>query len=212
MSDAAIGQIVTFLTVVLGFAITAWRENRNRHWAEQDRQVAAQQVAADRKQEIETIVTKAAAEAQASHLQTAALAERLRIAHLVEVEQLRADTKIGTEQVIAKLDHAIEEVGTAKSLATSAYSEANAVNLKIHDLNARIVTEGAATVAAIKEHDADERVVWDDLRKTGEQITGIEQSTQVHTEQLSRIEQKIVRPATARERATDRSAAGRRNL
>src|SRR5678815_217054 len=53
VTDTSIGQIVLLVTTILGFAVAAWRENRARRWAHEDRLIATAEIVATAKAEAE---------------------------------------------------------------------------------------------------------------------------------------------------------------
>jgi hypothetical protein len=61
LSAPAVGQIILFLTTVLGFVITIYRENRNRRWDLEDRERTAKALVAQVDTVSKTLATKTAA-------------------------------------------------------------------------------------------------------------------------------------------------------
>lgn len=112
MSDNTIGQLVLLVTTILGFLITGWRENRNRKWAAEDRRLATAE-----------IVAEAKAEAEVTRIKNEIIADNLRTAALVDAAKVHA-----------KLDE-------AQTAAHVAYKEANDVNVKIANLNERLLKQ-----------------------------------------------------------------------
>ena len=165
MTDSAIGQVILLLTTVGGFIVTAWRENRNRKWAQQDRADAAATATAERKAATDEIITRAAAEAEATRIKTESVAENLRLVGVQTAAKLREDSRIAAEILRLETERnaatirentlreaaaireaqirdaavLVKEIQDAKGAAHSAYQEANHVNNKIEALNQRLL-------------------------------------------------------------------------
>ncbi len=135
-----IGQLVLLLTTIAGFVAAAWRENRNRRWAAEDRAIQAAIVTAERRAATEEIIERARAEAEAVRIKTDAAAAALREEGIQLAARIRA-------QQAATAQHLIAKVGEATTAAHEAYKEANDVNGKIADLNERLLIREARTRA-----------------------------------------------------------------
>ncbi len=180
MSDPAIGQLVLLLTTIGGFIYTAWRENRNRIWASEDRRAATAE-----------IIERATAEAQAARIKAEAIAEILRVESLQLAAKVREEARIAAEILRLETlqtahimrDHTLREaeairnatalqsgqillkVQEGTAAAKEAQREANHVNLKIENtnkaienLNERLLKQGekqaglAVETARVIEH------------------------------------------------------------
>jgi hypothetical protein len=117
MTDSGWAQLVLFLTTVAGFGYQAWREQRSREWSAGDRAAATA-----------NIIATAQANAEALLIKTQAEAEALRI--------IQGQT---TRLITSKLDTVHQVAVEAKAEAQVAYSEANGLNLKNHELRQEIL-------------------------------------------------------------------------
>jgi hypothetical protein len=174
MTDSAIGQIILFLTTLGGFIVAAWRENRNRRWAQQDRAEAAAAATLERKLATDEIIARAAAEAEATRIKTESIAESLRVTGMQTAAKLREESRVAAEILRLETERnaahirentlreasaireaqirdaaiLVKEIQDAKGAAHSAYQEANHVNNKIEALNQRLLEATAAATAA----------------------------------------------------------------
>jgi hypothetical protein len=132
VNDTYMAQLVLLATTLVTTAIGvvgAWlRARRDRKWAIEDRRLSAESRVRDRedllalaKTEAEALVIKAEGIAKALSIETAALAARA----LQAAEELKAD---------------VAQVGAS---AHRAYQEANHVNVKIEQLNERLLASEA---------------------------------------------------------------------
>jgi len=142
-SEMQFGQIVLLLTTVAGFVVQAWRENRARRWANEDRVTGMALAAATRKAEIDDLIARAQAEATATRLKAEAVAEELRLHAQVLAAKVKAESEVRDGAIHAA-------VAEATSAAQKAYAEANHVNLKIENLNNRLV-QGVAADATLTQ-------------------------------------------------------------
>jgi hypothetical protein len=86
MRDIDTAQWITFLTLVLGFALQIYRENRQRRWDQEDRAVLAQKV------------VKTAASLEAQVVGTAAILEAQVVGTAATLATaIEANTKISTD-------------------------------------------------------------------------------------------------------------------
>ena len=138
MTEPQVAQIVLLLTTVGGFAAQAWREARNRRWAIADRK-ADLDATADR------IIAEARARADALLIETDARTRALHLEQIARAEELQANLAVHDEWERSERDAAtasvatvVSLIGEAKVAAESAYQEANNVNVKIENLNARL--------------------------------------------------------------------------
>lgn len=136
IGDLQWGQTMLLATTIAGFAVQAWREARNRSWAIDDRKRAADAQTADivakAKAEAEALLVTTEAKAKALHLESLAVAEKIRTETLAAAIMLREEQKHASEALLEKIDD-------VKNEAQKTYKEANHVNLKIEDLNKRIL-------------------------------------------------------------------------
>jgi len=141
MTDIQAGQILLLMTTVGGFIAQAWRESRNRQWA-----------IADRRAELDAQTTKIIAEANARAkallIETETKAKILHLEQLARAEEIRVrlDTHDEWERQERQTSadttaHVVGLIQDAKSAAQGAFTEANHVNLKIADLNRRLLHE-----------------------------------------------------------------------
>ncbi len=154
----------------MGFIVTAWRENRNRRWASEDR------IAATRE-----IVARAAAEAEATRIKTESVAETLRLTGVLEAAKLREDNRISAEtlrletlaaanvvresalrdsaEMMAKIDGAAQASREAEKVA-------NNVNEKIANLQEHLseAERRAAPLDAMKRTGEDTNAIATDIR------------------------------------------------
>lgn len=162
LTDAQWGTLLTILSVVGTFFVTEWRAARNRKWAIEDKKAATAE-----------IIERAAAEAEATRIKTEAIADNLRRHTELTAAQLREEARIGADALVheaaviaAKLETKttaqIEEqrqtgaeltalVAEATVAAKDAYKEANNVNVKIEDLNQRLMQVAKVPAAAEKK-------------------------------------------------------------
>lgn len=168
MTDSGVGQLVLLVTTIVGFVVTAWRENRNRRWASDDRAAATREIVEQAKAEAEALRIRAEAIADQVKIEAAVLAavvkkesmaaaEVLRREAVRQAESTRANSVkeaagIREEQRISieNLGDRIDAVGVA---AVDAYKEANHVNIKIEDLNKRLLLQGEQQSVLTKETD-----------------------------------------------------------
>ena len=172
MTDSQWGQLALWATTVAGFLVVEWRAARNRRWAIEDKRAATAE-----------IIERAAAEAEATRIKTEAIADQLRRHTELTAAQLREEARIGADALVheaaliaAKLEtkttaqieeqrqqaaELAKQVAEVKVAAHDAYKEANNVNIKIEDLNQRLVTQQriadeapAAAVKTIEKIDA----------------------------------------------------------
>ena len=177
MSDSTIGQIILLITTLGGFIVAAYRENRARRWATEDRAAATRE-----------IITRAAAEAEATRIKTVAIAESLRIEALDIAAQLREDARVEAEvlrtEAMRLADLALKEANTVRAAAEKAtaellakvqegtdaaertYVEANNVNNKIENLNQRLMATQHLSEQAPKIMDAK----LDEINKRGDEM------------------------------------------
>jgi len=141
MTDVGIGQIVLIITTAGGFAAQAWREARNRKWAIADRraELAAQtaQITADAQARAAALIIETEAKAKALHLGLMTRAEEIRTRLAIHDQWERDERRAATDTTA----HVVSLIEEAKTAAQSAFSEANNVNLKIADLNKRLLYE-----------------------------------------------------------------------
>ena len=177
LTDAQWGQLVILATTVAGFAWQAYKENRSRRWASEDRAAATSQIIAD-----------AAAQAEATRIKTAALAETLKLEALLETARLRNEVLERGEtvrhEVIAAASVARDEarkqaealgaaIDATKTAAHEAYKEANHVNLKIEDLNKRLMKSQEQATKTEEES-----------RSTGEQTLKVSKDIKVGVDDI----------------------------
>lgn len=100
-----VGQLVTFLSVVVATAFQYWRENRNRRWEQEDKAQLARTLALEVKATAQVLANKVESVADALVATTAKQAEKIST-------EIQENTKISTK----------------------AFHEANTVNLKLEKL------------------------------------------------------------------------------
>jgi hypothetical protein len=149
------GQLILFITTVIGFAGTAWREYRNRKWAKKDREdelnAQTAEIISRAQAEATALLIQTEAKARALHFQTLATAERIRQDTLVSAQIIREDQRKVEE-------HLAEKIAQVHTVAVDAVREANDVNQKIANLNQRLLSSE-------ETHDSE--------RKPGEAIPSI---------------------------------------
>jgi hypothetical protein len=129
--------LLLLLTTVTGFAVSAWREARNRRWAKKDQEDKLNAQTAE-------IIARAQAEATALLIQTEAKAKVLHYQTLATAERIRQDTLISA-QIIREdqrkvEEHLSEKIAEVHTVAVDAVREANDVNQKIANLNQRLLS------------------------------------------------------------------------
>jgi hypothetical protein len=158
MTPEAFAQMMTLMTVVgtgVGTVLLqVYREGRARKWAEADRQMHAAEDMAHREMIAAKVKTEADmlavhVKAEADLLAVRLENERQRLALQLAQESLlsaasRQDLKRALSEASAKVDQTIER-------ANAAYKEANHVNLKIEDLNARLLKQQNVAEAGTTE-------------------------------------------------------------
>lgn len=159
------GQMILLLTTIAGFMGTAWRESRNRKWAIEDRRQAADEqtnvIVAKAQAEATALLIATDAKAKVLHLETMAVAEKIRLETLRAAAALREDQRIVAENLTAK----IQEV---HKVAENAFNEANHVNLKIENLNQRLLQEAEKTNDDTAAKATDKKL--DDIQQTADTI------------------------------------------
>jgi len=121
-----VGQIITFLTLVLGWLVTLYREKRNHHWELDERAALAAKVKEDAEALATHVATKA--DAVAAKVQAASDALASQIDHKsAALSTAIAENTVKTEQAIVSADNA--------------FNEANHVNLKIAAYGKHILAE-----------------------------------------------------------------------
>lgn len=173
LTDAQWGTLLTILSVVGTFFVTEWRAWRTRRWADQDRDRNAKEAIAAREAATAEIIARAAAEAEATRIKTEAIADQLRRHTELTAARLREEARIGADALVqeaAVIAAKLETVTTAqiaeqrttgeklttlvkeaKVAAHEAYKEANNVNVKIEDLNQRLMQVAKVPAAAEKK-------------------------------------------------------------
>ena len=139
MTDFQWGQLVLMATTVGGFIRMSYIDKRNREWAQEDR-----------RHETDQIIAKAKAEAEALRIHNDALAETIRGAALSAAANLREEQRkiadnlqIDARVAATELHQSVmTKVEEAISAGDRAYKEANHVNIKIEDLNQRLLAQG----------------------------------------------------------------------
>jgi hypothetical protein len=128
MNETYVAQIVllatTLATTIVGVASAWLRARREREWAVEDRRLAAE----ERKQARDELLAVARAEAEALAIKAEGIARALSIENKAMADRALVEN--------GKLSDAVAEVGAS---AHKAYQEANHVNLKIEQLNARLL-------------------------------------------------------------------------
>lgn len=169
MTDYQISQIVILLGMAGGFLGAEWRASTARKDAKAQRDAnaieakAAREVAAEeRRAATAQIIEQAKAEAEATRIKTEAIAENLkveaqaiaeslRIQNQLSAKQIRDEQQIFREQQATVAQHLVNKVEEATVAAKDAYTEANHVNVKIENLNQRLMVEEKKppTIAAV---------------------------------------------------------------
>jgi hypothetical protein len=130
----------------LGSAFTSWftvrnanrREARQREWAVEDRAAAAQ----ERKEATAQIIAEASAKAEALLITTKATASALALEGKRTAAKLREDMRISSNELESRLNEVHQTATAGLEQASSAYKEANHVNMKISDWNERLLAQG----------------------------------------------------------------------
>lgn len=212
MSDLALGQLVLFATTLLGFIVAAWREARNRRWASDDRAAATA-----------AIVAIARAEAEATRIRAESVAEMVRLTAIAEAESLREESRRMADRLRLETDKAARdlremtlhqvsmahtEAARAKQellmkiqestdAALEAQKEANHINLKISNLDERLVEQNAVAKTMVEKTATTLEHVESMLEERGPQITTIEDTTAAHTGQLQDIQARVAQAPNA---------------
>jgi len=141
VTDIQAGQILLLVTTAGGFIAQAWREARNRKWAIADRraELDAQtaKIIAEAKARADVLLIETEAKAKVFHLEQLTHAEEIRT-RLDVHDAWERDERDAMTRSAERLSVSVEE---AKTAAQSAYTEANNVNVKIADLNNRLLRE-----------------------------------------------------------------------
>lgn len=127
-----IGQAVLLLTTISGFIVTAWRENRNRKWAAEDRQTSYTNVIRAAQVEAEAARIKRDADIEALRQESARMAELVKL----EAVKVAAELAASHQNEMLKLHNGIADV---KHEARAAYNEANHVNQKLVTIGQQIL-------------------------------------------------------------------------
>ena len=173
MSEYQWGQLLLMATTIGGFLVAEWRASRNRRWAIEDRERNAAEAISERKNATAEIIARAAAEAEATRIKTEAIAATLRRHTETTAAKLREEARIGADELVHQAAviaselqtvtaAAVEEqrktsadladkVADATVAAKDAYKEANNVNIKIEDLNQRLMQVAQVPAAAGKK-------------------------------------------------------------
>lgn len=128
MTDSQAGQLVILATTVGGFLVAEWRASRNRRWAEEDRLRNIESAREERKAATDEIIARAQAEAEATRI------------------TLRAHTELTAAGLR-------DDVRQATAAAHVAYKEANDVNLKIANLNQRLLSRTEVAPGGRRHYD-----------------------------------------------------------
>jgi methyl-accepting chemotaxis protein len=115
------GQVILFLTTILGFAVAIYRENRNRKWAEEDRKRLAEEMRAN------TRVTK----------ETAAKVEQLPEKMKTQADELNATL----DKITATHLETAQEASSAATLAQTTAKEAKETASEVKETLGRIETK-----------------------------------------------------------------------
>jgi hypothetical protein len=144
-NELTLGQVILFLTTVAGFLSVAWKERRNRLWAIEDKRLAAEERERERndliakaKVEADALIIRTEAIARAVSIEAQAVAERLRIEAEAIAQNVAKTLIVDNKATTNRLAASIAEVGAS---AHRAYEEANHVNVKIEQLNARLLAQ-----------------------------------------------------------------------
>jgi methyl-accepting chemotaxis protein len=121
IDNTIVGQIVLFLTTVLGFFVAIYRENRNHRWAEEERKRLAIEMAAN------TETTK----------ETAAKVEQLPEKMKAQADDLNATL----DKITATHLETAQEAASAATLAQTTAKEARAAAGEVKETLERIETK-----------------------------------------------------------------------
>lgn len=110
VTATTVGQIILFLTTLIGIGVTIYRENRSRQWAKEDAAELA-----------ESVEEKAAALAQSVEAKAASLAETV----VTKAEEV----KVETEEIVRHVGANISNVVTLR--ADEAHEEREAVKTEL---------------------------------------------------------------------------------
>jgi len=160
-------QLAILATGVGTFLASEYRAARDRRWLERDREEAKTEAVAERKAATAEIIERAAAEAEATRIKTEAIAVSLRQHTALTAARLREEARVGAEELVhqaaliaedLKVATAHTTAETREELATlvnaatvaakEAYVEANSVNVKIENLNKRLLADESSKVTA----------------------------------------------------------------
>jgi hypothetical protein len=130
-----ISQAVTFLGVLVGLVFNYLRDGRTRRWLEQDRKLLAEETSAAAKavalKQAETATQLSAKQAESAK----ALADHT-TQQTADLRQLALERADKLEKDLVRI---ATELADTKEAAGAAYQEANHVNIKISDLNQRLL-------------------------------------------------------------------------
>jgi hypothetical protein len=167
--------LLLLLTTVTGFAVSAWREARNRRWAKKDQEDKLKEQTAEiiarAQAEATALLIQTEAKARALHFQTLATAERIRQETLVSAQAIRQDQRQATETLAVAIADVHAVAAEAAVASKEAAHEANNANLKIADFQERLLS--AEEVNKAKEVKADETIgKLDAIQSTADAIDG----------------------------------------
>jgi len=129
MSDALdTGQIILFLTTLVGIIVTLVKDRRARAWAVEDRATALAVAAQQRKDDLAAIVEHAQAEADALRIKSEAVARALAVETRANSQREAEKIRLAQDSHAARLETQMRDLG---AVAAQAYDAANHVNDKI---------------------------------------------------------------------------------